>query len=84
MHPLALGINENFAKAWTRLTHSGPSAVHLKHGTALTFGSLELDLQRTLRVPNDGSTYPLPAGLGAFPLFDVQKYELPADIQAKR
>lgn len=28
-----------------------------------------LVLQRTLRVPNDGGTYPLPPGLGAFPIY---------------
>ncbi len=28
-----------------------------------------LTLQRTLRVPNDGGTYPLPPGLGTFPIY---------------
>lgn len=30
--------------------------------------------QRTLRVPNDGQLYPLPPGLGAFPIFRVADY----------
>src|SRR3954469_12277330 len=29
---------------------------------------LEITFQRTLRIPDDGRTYPLPPGLGAFPL----------------
>ena len=28
--------------------------------------------QRTLRIPDDGQVYPLPPGLGAFPLFEVK------------
>lgn len=30
--------------------------------------------QRTLRLPDDGRTYPLPPGLGAFPIFKVADY----------
>jgi hypothetical protein len=30
---------------------------------------------RTLRIPDDGKTYPLPSGLGAFPLRHVEDYE---------
>ena len=29
---------------------------------------LEVTFQRTLRIPDDGKTYPLPPGLGAFPV----------------
>ncbi|HEX6718991.1 MAG TPA: hypothetical protein VF088_17920 [Pyrinomonadaceae bacterium] len=32
-------------------------------------------LQRTLRLPDDGKTYPLPPGLGAFPVLRVSDYE---------
>ena len=35
--------------------------------------------QRTLRVPDDGKEYPLPAGLGSFPLFSVDDYDVPPD-----
>jgi hypothetical protein len=31
--------------------------------------------QRTLRIPDDGNTYPLPPGLGEFPVCKVQDYE---------
>lgn len=30
--------------------------------------------QRTLRIPDDGYTYPLPPGLGRFPIFPVKDY----------
>ena len=33
-----------------------------------------ISFQRTLRIPDDGRTYPLPPGLGAFPLFKVEDY----------
>ena len=35
--------------------------------------------QRTLRVPDDNQDYPLPAGLGNFPMLPVDDYEVPAD-----
>ncbi len=40
-----------------------------------------LSLQRTLRIPNDGKTYPLPPGLGRFPIYKVSDYKarLPSD-----
>ncbi len=34
--------------------------------------------QRTLRVPDDNQDYPLPAGLGRFPLHAVDGFEVPA------
>ncbi|MGH3089737.1 MAG: hypothetical protein ACRDSJ_20835 [Rubrobacteraceae bacterium] len=33
-----------------------------------------VDFQRTLRIPDDGNTYPLPPGLGRFPVFRVDDY----------
>lgn len=35
---------------------------------------LRIDFQRTLRLPDDGRTYPLPAGLGRFPLRHVDDF----------
>lgn len=35
---------------------------------------LEVNFFRTLRVPDDGRVYPLPAGLDTFPLFPVEDY----------
>jgi hypothetical protein len=48
--------------------------VHEHARTAMHF-------QRTLRIPDDGKTYPLPPGLGAFPLRHVEDYEgrVPSD-----
>lgn len=33
-----------------------------------------IDLQRTLRIPDDNRSYPLPPGLGSFPLFHVDDF----------
>ncbi|HVG43769.1 MAG TPA: hypothetical protein VM890_03535, partial [Longimicrobium sp.] len=42
---------------------------------------LEVNLQRTLRIPDDGKNYPLPPGLGRFPLRHVDDFaaRLPAE-----
>jgi hypothetical protein len=42
----------------------------------IRFGSrFAISFQRTLRIPDDGSTYPLPPGLGVFPLRKVEDYQ---------
>jgi len=41
----------------------------LRVGTAL-----QLTFQRTLRIPNDGQVYPLPPGLGRFPIYRCADY----------
>lgn len=43
----------------------------------LTFGEpygLSIEFQRTLRIPDDGKTYPLPPGLGRFPIKKISDY----------
>jgi len=35
----------------------------------------EIHFERTLRIPDDGKTYPLPSGLGPFPMRYVQDFE---------
>ena len=37
-------------------------------------GTVTISFQRTLRIPDDGRTYPLPPGLGEFPLRHVRDY----------
>lgn len=44
------------------------------HASAQCF----VDFQRTLRIPDDNQDYPLPAGLGRFPLFSVDEFNVPA------
>ncbi len=43
-------------------------------------GCMQINFQRTLRIPDDGKTYNLPPGLGRFPLRHVDDYagQLPA------
>ncbi len=36
--------------------------------------TLQVDFQRTLRIPDDGKTYPLPPGLGRFPIRHVDDF----------
>src|SRR4051794_16103144 len=35
---------------------------------------LRIDFQRTLRIPDDGREYPLPPGLGSFPLRHIDDF----------
>lgn len=51
--------------------------LHFGDGFAIVF-------ERTLRIPDDGNTYPLPPGLGAFPILKVVDYadKLPEDWKA--
>jgi hypothetical protein len=42
---------------------------------------LSIEFQRTLRIPDDDKSYPLPPGLGAFPLRHVDDYA--ADVPPK-
>lgn len=43
---------------------------------SLYFGDgFSLNFQRTLRIPDDGKTYPLPPGLGTFPICKVTDYQ---------
>ena len=44
------------------------------YGGRLEVGPLEITFQRTLRIPDDGNTYPLPPGLGQFPIRKVEDY----------
>ncbi|MEL6495560.1 MAG: hypothetical protein AAFQ41_10630 [Cyanobacteria bacterium J06623_7] len=42
---------------------------------AIAFGNnFALNFQRTLRIPDDGQIYPLPPGLGTFPICRVEDY----------
>jgi hypothetical protein len=45
------------------------------NNNAICFGKhFSLNFQRTLRIPDDGKTYPLPPGLGEFPVCKVDDY----------
>ncbi|KAF2684429.1 hypothetical protein K458DRAFT_302926, partial [Lentithecium fluviatile CBS 122367] len=48
-------------------------------------GSLRLEFMRTLRIPDDGQSYSLPAHFGSLPLYDVTRSSkpLPPRIEAK-
>ncbi len=48
--------------------------VELRDNTLIFTERFSLNFQRTLRIPDDGGTYPLPPGLGAFPIYRVRDY----------
>lgn len=49
--------------------------VRIEHETVVWFGDrFGVTFQRTLRVPDDGRTYPLPPSLGVFPVLRVEDY----------
>ncbi|HEX7312584.1 MAG TPA: hypothetical protein VF297_01615 [Pyrinomonadaceae bacterium] len=48
--------------------------VHVEHDRLYFGEGFRVSFQRTLRVPDDGGTYPLPPGLGTFPLHLVEDY----------
>lgn len=46
----------------------------LEHDAVRAGPRLTISFQRTLRIPDDGRTYPLPPGLGRFPLRSANEY----------
>ncbi|EFC38876.1 predicted protein [Naegleria gruberi] len=54
--------------------HNIPITVNEEHSLRLFDSSLEISFHRTLRIPNDGKTYPLPCSLGRFPIKRVEDY----------
>ena len=48
--------------------------LELQSSTRADAGRVTISFQRTLRIPDDGRTYPLPPGLGEFPLRHVRDY----------
>ena len=48
--------------------------VQILHGERLVLGDVHITFQRTLRIPDSKKTYPLPPGLGTFPLRRVADY----------
>jgi hypothetical protein len=49
--------------------------VKRKHDNLVFGEGFSLNFQRTLRIPDDGKTYPLPPGLGTFPVCKVEDYK---------
>jgi hypothetical protein len=49
--------------------------VKIKNDTIHIGRHFSVKFQRTLRIPDDGNTYPLPPGLDEFPVFRIEDYE---------
>jgi len=57
------------------LTEMTPLSIALKNGNRILGGRHTLiSFVRTLRIPEDGTKYPLPAGLGRLPIYRVADY----------
>ena len=54
--------------------YSGESALNFRFPGVHPKAKVEVAFQRTLRVPDDGESYPLPAGLGKLPLKHIEDY----------
>lgn len=52
---------------------SDATAIRIENDT-IKIGNLTIVFQRTLRIPDDGRNYPLPASLGTFPICRVEDY----------
>eukprot|EP01028_Stygiella_incarcerata_P010995 TRINITY_DN59_c1_g1_i1.p1 TRINITY_DN59_c1_g1~~TRINITY_DN59_c1_g1_i1.p1 ORF type:complete len:595 (+),score=143.95 TRINITY_DN59_c1_g1_i1:129-1913(+) len=71
--------NETFIRFYNDLLAvREPKARRMEHSAALqdgetcvNVGDARIKFSRTLRIPDNGKEYPLPAGLGCFPLFSV-------------
>ncbi len=49
-------------------------SVHINHDRVHIGDRFSVSFRRTLRIPDDGKTYPLPPGLGAFPIHLVDDF----------
>lgn len=49
-------------------------ALHFRCPDVHRDAKMSIDFQRTLRIPDDGKDYPLPAGLGRFPMRHVDDF----------
>jgi len=56
------------------MTHKSTTSIANKHDSIHLGRGLRVQFQRTLRIPDDGKTYPLPPGFGAFPVRRVDDY----------
>jgi hypothetical protein len=61
------------------------STVEILPHDALRVGDVTVSFQRTLRIPDDGRRYPLPPGLGRFPIRPVDAYgeRVPASMRER-
>lgn len=58
------------------ITHH-PTTISVSFPDVHPDATLDISLERTLRVPDDGKTYPLPAALGTARLYDVARHRAP-------
>ncbi|KAG8922702.1 hypothetical protein FRC02_011680 [Tulasnella sp. 418] len=74
-YPNLINLHDPFVKMWNRLTRPAEGYVaKTVEDKTIKYQDLEVSFRRTVRVPNDGRSHPLPADLGPFELVNVAKY----------
>jgi len=72
---LAINLDEDFASFFTELQRPAKLPEVRVQDDALVFANgTQVNFQRTLRIPEDGSVHALPPGLGHFPLETCNAY----------
>lgn len=72
--PLGLGLIFAYNEANWKRWRLPMLKVTVRNHNLLFGDGFALNFQRTLRIPDDGKTYPLPPGLGLFPVEKVSDY----------
>lgn len=67
-------LSSVFCPSWAKSIGTGTLKVELQNN-ALIFDNFVVTFQRTLRIPDDGKEYPLPPGLGRFPIYKVSDFK---------
>lgn len=67
---LALHVNQNAGRIIVDVDDSNPKSLQAFYVGAHT----RISFQRTLRVPEDGREYPLPADMGTLPIYRIEDY----------
>ncbi|MDP2600237.1 MAG: hypothetical protein Q8P84_05825 [Deltaproteobacteria bacterium] len=67
-------LSSVFSPTWAKSIGTGTIKVELQNN-ALIFDNFVVTFQRTLRIPDDGKEYPLPPGLGRFPIYKVSDFK---------
>jgi hypothetical protein len=86
--PLPVETNLFVDQAQIADTNNGSDAPHPATSVSVMTGDecgVSISFMRTLRIPEDGKNYPLPAGLGKLPLFNIQDFahEVPPEMLAE-
>jgi len=73
--PFNTQISSTIPRSEAKSKHEPGQPMQVRvNADSLQIGNVSITFQRTLRIPDDGRQYPLPPGLGRFPLRRVEDY----------